>query len=104
MQALAYILILQGDNQIWTGDQGVAVPCLTTWLCHQNINLLRKLSLEGCFATFGLLNPFYIRKLSKKACIIKCALAHLMIDDSDGNWTRVTAVKGRCLNLLTTEP
>ena len=24
--------------------------------------------------------------------------------DSDGNWTRVTAVKGRCLNLLTTEP
>ena len=26
------------------------------------------------------------------------------ISDSDGNWTRVTAVKGRCLNLLTTEP
>ena len=26
------------------------------------------------------------------------------IDDSDGNRTRVTAVKGRCLNRLTTEP
>ena len=26
------------------------------------------------------------------------------LDDSDGNRTRVTAVKGRCLNLLTTEP
>ena len=26
------------------------------------------------------------------------------INDSDGNRTRVTAVKGRCLNLLTTEP
>ena len=25
-------------------------------------------------------------------------------NDSDGNRTRVTAVKGRCLNLLTTEP
>ena len=25
-------------------------------------------------------------------------------DDSDGNRTRVTAVKGRCLNRLTTEP
>ena len=27
-----------------------------------------------------------------------------LFNDSDGNWTRVTAVKGRCLNLLTTEP
>ena len=26
------------------------------------------------------------------------------IGDPDGNWTRVTAVKGRCLNLLTTGP
>ena len=26
------------------------------------------------------------------------------LSDSDGNRTRVTAVKGRCLNLLTTEP
>lgn len=23
---------LRGDNQIWTGDQGVADPCLTAWL------------------------------------------------------------------------
>ena len=28
----------------------------------------------------------------------------IFINDSDGNRTRVTAVKGRCLNLLTTEP
>ena len=27
-----------------------------------------------------------------------------VMSDSDGNRTRVTAVKGRCLNLLTTEP
>ena len=26
------------------------------------------------------------------------------VSDSDGNRTRVTAVKGRCLNRLTTEP
>ena len=41
-------------------NQGVADPCLTTWLLRQN--------------------------------------------DSNGNRTRVTAVKGRCLNRLTTEP
>ena len=29
---------------------------------------------------------------------------HPRVNDSDGNWTRVTAVKGRCLNRLTTEP
>ena len=27
-----------------------------------------------------------------------------VLSDSDGNRTRVTAVKGRCLNRLTTEP
>ena len=30
--------------------------------------------------------------------------ASFFINDSDGNRTRVTAVKGRCLNRLTTEP
>ena len=29
---------------------------------------------------------------------------YLILNDSDGNRTRVTAVKGRCLNRLTTEP
>ena len=24
----------RGDNQIRTGDKGVADPCLTTWLCR----------------------------------------------------------------------
>ena len=28
------VLSFQGDNQIWTGDKGVADPCLTTWLCR----------------------------------------------------------------------
>ena len=28
----------------------------------------------------------------------------ILLNDSDGNRTRVTAVKGRCLNRLTTEP
>ena len=26
---------LRGDNRIWTGDQGVADPRLTAWLCRQ---------------------------------------------------------------------
>ena len=29
---------------------------------------------------------------------------HRLFSDSNGNRTRVTAVKGRCLNRLTTEP
>ena len=58
----------RGDNQIRTGDQGVADPRLTAWLCRHIIKL--------------------------------CITA----SDSDGNRTRVTAVKGRCLNRLTTEP
>ena len=33
-----------------------------------------------------------------------CQLSHIGIDDSNGNRTRVTAVKGRCLNRLTMEP
>ena len=28
--------LFKGDNQIWTDDQGVADPCLTTWLCRLN--------------------------------------------------------------------
>ena len=34
-------------------------------------------------------------------CLTTWLLRH---NDSDGNRTRVTAVKGRCLNRLTTEP
>ena len=26
---------IRGDNRIWTGDQGVADPRLTTWLCRR---------------------------------------------------------------------
>ena len=33
-----------------------------------------------------------------------CQLSHIGINDSTGNRTRVTAVKGPCLNRLTTEP
>ena len=33
-----------------------------------------------------------------------CQLSHIGINDPDGNRTRVTAVKGRCLNRLTMEP
>ena len=35
--------------------------------------------------------------------ILYC-MQSILINDSDGNRTRVTAVKGRCLNRLTTEP
>ena len=33
-----------------------------------------------------------------------CQLSHIGINDPDGNRTRVTAVKGRCLNRLTMGP
>ena len=66
---------LRGDNQIWTGDQGVADPRLTTWLCRHQL-------------------LYYI--ISE--------IIRQDINDSYGNRTRVTAVKGRCLNRLTTEP
>ena len=36
--------------------------------------------------------------------ILLCIYNWLKPSDSDGNRTRVTAVKGRCLNRLTTEP
>ena len=41
----------------------------------------------------GFLNPCYALVKTLSECT-----------DSDGNRTRVTAVKGRCLNRLTTEP
>ena len=66
---------MRGDNQIWTGDQGVADPRLTTWLCRHQL-------------------LYYI--ISE--------IIRQDINDSYGNRTRVTAVKGRCLNRLTTEP
>ena len=34
----------------------------------------------------------------------KCEIPFVIANDSDENRTRVTAVKGRCLNRLTTEP
>ena len=37
-------------------------------------------------------------------CLTTWLLRHIILNDSDGNRTRVTAVKGRCLNRLTTEP
>ncbi len=37
-------------------------------------------------------------------CAIFNYMNHYRKNDSDGNRTRVTAVKGRCLNRLTTEP
>ena len=43
-------MLLKGVDQIWTGDQGVAVPCLTTWLRrHIKIicSLLKKMTPTG---------------------------------------------------------
>ena len=57
-------------------NRGVADLCLTTWLLRHTL--------------------YYIITFYKKC--------KLFINDSDGNRTRVTAVKGRCLNRLTTEP
>ena len=72
----------RGANQIWTGDQGVADPCLTTWL------------LRLIFRTPLLYQGFLLSSRNKI----------LNGSDSYGNRTRVTAVKGRCLNRLTKEP
>ena len=54
------MVLNRGDDRIRTGGEGVADPCLTTWLRRQS-------------------DPNEIR-------------------------TRVTAVKGRCLNRLTMGP
>ena len=37
-------------------------------------------------------------------CLTTWLLRHIKLNDSNGNRTRVTAVKGRCLNRLTMEP
>ena len=39
--------IIGGDIQIRTGDQGVAVHCLTTWLCRRTIKLYKKMDHQG---------------------------------------------------------
>ena len=67
---------LRGANQIRTGDRGVADLCLTTWLWRRIL---------------------YYTHIFKK-------YASIFLNDSYGNRTRVTAVKGRCLNRLTKEP
>ena len=45
--------------------------------------------------------PYWFKKsdFETKSCI-----SLVVLSDSSGNWTRVTAVKGRCLNRLTMEP
>ena len=36
----------RGDNQIRTGDKGVADPCLTAWLCRHIIFLMTPTGIE----------------------------------------------------------
>ena len=45
-----------------------------------------------------------IRVLQTRALPLGYVAIFYYLNDSDGNRTRVTAVKGRCLNRLTTEP
>ena len=69
-------------------DNGVADRGLTTWLSHQKTP---RVGFE----------PTTLRLTAE------CSAAELSrnnYSDSDGNRTRVTAVKGRCLDRLTTEP
>ena len=37
---------LRGANRIWTGDKGVADPCLTAWLCRHIIFLMTPTGIE----------------------------------------------------------
>ena len=73
-------------------DNGVADRGLTTWLSHQ-IYYYKKIAPRVGFepTTLRLTAGCSTAELSRKS-------------DSDENRTRVTAVKGRCLNRLTTEP
>ena len=77
----------RGDNQIRTGDDGVADRSLTTWLCRH-----MQLSCVFHTAIIVYLFLFYVSRTK------------INQNDSDGNRTRVTTVKGWCLNRLTTEP
>ena len=79
------VLISRGANRIWTGDQGVADPRLTAWLSRHTPIVYDVLSI---YATV------WMKKLTLT----------YQFSDSNGNRTRVTAVKGRCLNRLTMEP
>ena len=54
------------------------------------------LPLGYCAIQYPILNTLYVARY-KKICFLKA-------NDSNGNRTRVTAVKGRCLNRLTMEP
>ena len=60
-------------------NQGVADPRLTAWLLRHTI-------------------------IWQYIHILIHLCTNIFFNDSDGNRTRVTAVKGRCLNRLTTEP
>ena len=71
----------KGANQSRTGDRGVADLCLTTWPWRHIINFF-----------------------DYNKSIIYSQPENYRSSDSNGNRTRVTAVKGRCLNRLTMEP
>ena len=45
------ILFSGGDTQIRTGDQGVAVHCLTTWLCRLKLGWIMRVELTTSRAT-----------------------------------------------------
>jgi hypothetical protein len=83
------IHILRGFKEATTGfepvDTGVADHCLTTWL-RRHIQLYCSMALSNIMPYSSVFIPEFFS------------------DDSRGNRTPVTAVKGRCLNRLTMEP
>ena len=50
--------------------------------------------------------PYFLKFGQQKipASTVKISTSGISLTDPDGNRTRVTAVKGRCLNRLTTGP
>ena len=73
---------LRGADRIWTGGY---------WCCRP---------LPYHLATAP--HIYYNKSINYSQPLPNCNLS--FFNDSDGNRTRVTAVKGRCLNRLTTEP
>ena len=68
---------------------GVADHCLTAWLLRHVEHFIQFFMMTQMLQTIALPLGY-------------CAIFNY--NDSNGNRTRVTAVKGRCLNRLTMEP
>ena len=85
-------------------NKAVQATNLRTFSAHNTlVSVKSKLMLW--WKRFGVMTPYAFQRTTlKKRSEQTTSVLTANFGDSEGNWTPVTAVKGRCLNLLTTEP